>query len=108
MVSGLESGLKKEMQLRAAKGGAGRASGRKRRRRQPTEEAPGQTPAVVEHDARREGLAIQKHFNLLAQRVSRREMRLPSPSLRGAKRRSNPFFVKQLRDGLLRRKCSSQ
>jgi hypothetical protein len=41
---------------------ARRASGRKNGRRQPTEEAPWQTAAVVEHNARSDGLAISEHF----------------------------------------------
>src|ERR1700737_1182575 len=71
------------------------ASSRKRRRRQPTEEAPGQTAAVVENDARGDGLAIWKHFCPLAHDAIRRDMRFHPPSLRAE--RSNPAFVQQLR-----------
>jgi hypothetical protein len=65
-------------------------SGRKRRRRLPAEEAPGQARAVVENDARRNGWAIWKHSNLIAHEVSKRDMRLSLPSLRA--KRSNPAF----------------
>jgi hypothetical protein len=64
---------------------AHRASGRQGCRRQPAEETPGQPTAVVENDAARDGLAIAEHFNPIAHRLSKRDMRLmPPPSLRGA------------------------
>jgi hypothetical protein len=58
------------------KNAARRASGRKRRCREPAEEAPGQTAAVVENDARHDGLAIWKHSSLIAHEVPKRDMRL--------------------------------
>src|SRR5258708_39384254 len=82
------------------------ASGRKCSRRQPTEEAPGQTTAVVENDARRSYLTISEHSGLIAHQVSRRDMRLPPPSLRGALATKQSRFA--AKNGLLRRKCSSQ
>jgi hypothetical protein len=80
----LEAGLKAENFWSRADA-ARRASGRKGCRRQPAEEAPGQPAAVVENDAARDGLAIAEHFNPIAHRLSKRDMRLmPPPSLRGA------------------------
>jgi hypothetical protein len=72
------------MRRRAAKGGALNASSRESRRCQPAEEAPGQTAAVVENDARRDGLAIWKHSNLIAHEVSKCDMRLPPPTFSDA------------------------
>jgi hypothetical protein len=61
------------------------ASGCKGCRRQPAEETPGQPTSVVENDAARNGLAVCEHFNPIAHRLSKRDMRLlPLPSLRGA------------------------
>jgi hypothetical protein len=79
---GLESGFESKMQRRAAKGGALNASSRESRRCQPAEEAPGQTATVVENDASGHYWAIWKHSNLIAHEVSKRDMRLPPPSLR--------------------------
>src|SRR5882724_5979053 len=50
--------------MRAANA-ARRASSREAGRCQPTEEAPGQAAAIVENDARRDGLAISEHSSLL-------------------------------------------
>jgi len=53
-----------------------RASSRKRRCRQPAEEAPGQTAAVVENDAARDGLAIWNHSKFIAHELLKRDIRL--------------------------------
>jgi hypothetical protein len=62
MGSGLESGLKLDAKMQSRANAARQASGRKNGRCQPTEEAPGQTAAVVEDDAGSDGLAISEHF----------------------------------------------
>jgi hypothetical protein len=66
MVSGLESGLKSGKFKSSA---ARCASGREGCRRQPTEEAPRQTTAIVENDARRDRLAVSEHVGLIAYEV---------------------------------------
>jgi len=105
MMSGLESELKSEIQPRAAKGGVLRASGREGGCRQPAEEAPGQTAPIVENDARHDGLAIPEHAGLIAHggvsAIYRRHCEEQSDE-------AIQLLLQQLRDGLLRRKCSSQ
>jgi hypothetical protein len=105
MVSGLESDF--ESENATARGEMRRrASSRKGRRRQPTEKAPRQATAVVEHDAGRDGLAILEHVGLIAHKI------LGAICLRYHRHceRSEAIhsLLQQLRDGLLRRKCSSQ
>ena len=78
MMSGLEQGFESENAV-ARRQAARRASSRESGRRQPAEEAPGQTTAIVENDARRDYLAISKHSNPIAHEVSKRDMRLRRP-----------------------------
>jgi hypothetical protein len=77
---------------------ARRASSRKRSRRQPTEEAPGQTAAIVENDARRDDLAIWKHSSHIA-RVRRHCEERSDEAIQ---------LFAEAKTGLLRRKRSSQ
>src|SRR6266446_7165466 len=69
------------MRLRAANA-ARQPSSHESGRRQPAKEAPRQTTAVVENDARRGCLAIWKHSGLIAHTAPKRDMRLPPPSFR--------------------------
>jgi hypothetical protein len=81
MGSGLESGFESKNVNGARRQAARQASSRESCRRQPSEEAPGQTAAVVENDASGHDLAIWKHSNLIAHEAFKRDMRLPPPSL---------------------------
>src|ERR1700722_951927 len=90
------------MQRRAAKGGAPNASSPESCRLQPAEETPGQTAAVAENDRTRDGLAIWKHSNLITHEVSKRDMRLPPPSLQA----NGSAHSAGAKAGLLRRERS--
>jgi hypothetical protein len=79
---GLESEFEIEKCNGARRREARRASSRESCRRQPAEETPGQTATIVEDDASGHYWAIWKHSNLIAHEVSKRDMRLPPPSLR--------------------------
>src|SRR6478609_2135520 len=94
MMSGLESGLKLEECDCARRNAARQASSRESGRCQPAKEAPGQTAAVVENDARRDGLAISKHSKPIARELSKRDKRLQPWQAQQKSAGLSPQFVK--------------
>src|SRR6476620_835193 len=95
MMSGLESGLKLEECDGARRNAARQASSRESGRCQPAKETPGQTAAVVENDARCDGLAIAKHSKTKARELSKRDKRSrPRQTQQKSAALSPRFFLK--------------